>query len=385
MAYRYVSQFIIPGRRAGNMKQIINCSNCSKIEVNESTQATTEPFIITSGNPTIDNNNGYYTITFLNNGGITFLEPITSNDNDFYALVVGGGGGGGNGYYPPTVPDPFGIIDETQVDTPASGGGGGAGGQVIFNPMSVEQYYNYNVIVGQGGQGSYTSPATKGSPSIFSTLTAVGGNPGEDASSESSNGQGGLGTNGNDGGTGGVVTQGKLGPIYNNPTNGFNGVPININSTTNYYGGGGGGGAYVYQTQSSSGGLGGGGNGLDPNSGGLNTGGGGGGNGQQNNYDAGGQGGSGLVILSFKYFATNTSSSFICKTCICPSPINSKIIKNSNPDVIPISTQKERQVNAIKYASGGRVVFGNPPYNSNGMSILGEVYGGYQPPIKNKF
>ena len=72
-------------------------------------------------------------------------------------------------------------------------------------------------------------------------------------------------------------------------------------------------------------------------------------------------------------------------SCICPSPINSKIIKNSNPDVIPISTQKERQVNAIKYASGGRVVFGNPPYNSNGMSILGEVYGGYQPPIKNKF
>jgi hypothetical protein len=72
--------------------------------------------------------------------------------------------------------------------------------------------------------------------------------------------------------------------------------------------------------------------------------------------------------------------------CLCPSPINSKIIKNSNPDVIPVSTQTARAVNAIRYARGGRTVYGNAAYNSSGdATLLGRVEGGYEAPIKNKF
>jgi hypothetical protein len=69
-----------------------------------------------------------------------------------------------------------------------------------------------------------------------------------------------------------------------------------------------------------------------------------------------------------------TSESNSQKSCVCPSPINSKIVKNSNPDVIPGSTQRERVVNAIRYSSG-RVVFGNAPYNSNGDTLLGRLQG----------
>ena len=76
------------------------------------------------------------------------------------------------------------------------------------------------------------------------------------------------------------------------------------------------------------------------------------------------------------------------RDCACPVVINNKIIKNSNPDVIPAYTQKDRAVNAIRYATGGRVVFGNPPYNSSGISVAGAyetIVQNYQPPIRNKF
>jgi hypothetical protein len=63
------------------------------------------------------------------------------------------------------------------------------------------------------------------------------------------------------------------------------------------------------------------------------------------------------------------------KACYCPSPINSKIVKNSNPDVIPGSTQVERAVNAIKYGRGGKVVFGNAAYQGDGDTLLGRLQG----------
>jgi hypothetical protein len=63
------------------------------------------------------------------------------------------------------------------------------------------------------------------------------------------------------------------------------------------------------------------------------------------------------------------------RSCYCPSPINSKIVKNSNPDVIPGSTQRERVVNAIKYGRGGKVVYGNAAYQSNGDTLLGRLQG----------
>jgi hypothetical protein len=349
MASTYTSKYIIAGRRAGSIKQIINYKNCNNVVSIDSTPI--EPFIITSGSPTIDYSNGYYTITFLDNGGITFLVPLTLTDNDFNALVVGGGGGGGKG----------------SADL-LNGGGGGAGGEVYYKNLLVYQGIDYGVIVGQGG-----SAHTQGSPSGFSNIIANGGNVGNDGTTFQG-GNGGLGTNG--GGSGG--DGGNNDPVFP-ATNGVNGTLITINSTANYYGGGGGGGSYYLQPSSSTGGQGGGGGGGSiPDTGTPNTGGGGGGgngNGEFQTY--GGPGGSGIVILYFKYSTTNitTTTDTNCKTCYCPSDINSKIVKNSNPDVIPGSTQVERAVNAIKYGRGGKVVYGNAAYQGDGDTLLGRLRG----------
>ena len=354
MASTYTSKYIIPGRRAGPIKQIINYKTSNNY-------TPTTPFIITSGAPTVEYNNGYYTITFLDNGGITFLVPITSVDNDFNALVVGGGGGGGLSVYSPP----------TQPDLALGGGGGGAGGGVVYKSISVSENLNYNVLVGQGG-----SPHGEGSPSSFSNIIANGGNVGG-TTTNTQGGNPGIGQNG--GGSGGYGgnygTSIPFGPIDPpiDAKDGNNGTAITINSITNYYGGGGGGGKYFLQEYTASGGLGGGGIGEYVfNEGQPNTGGGGGGGNSLFNNE-GGVGGSGIVILHFKYSPTLISTTSY-KTCICPSPINSKIVKNSNPDVIPASTQRERVVNAIRYSSG-RVVFGNAPYNSNGDTLLGRLQG----------
>jgi len=71
----------------------------------------------------------------------------------------------------------------------------------------------------------------------------------------------------------------------------------------------------------------------------------------------------------------------------CPSPINSKVINNSNPDVIPYSTQTQRAVNAIRYSIGGKIVYGNGSIN-NGITFLGKREGqpgGIIGPLRNKF
>jgi hypothetical protein len=352
MTTTYTSKYIIAGRRAGSIKQIINYANCNKIEENLSTPI--EPFIITAGSPTIDYSNGYYTITFLDNGGITFLVPLTRANNDFNALVVGGGGGGGKS-------SPF------VGPNDGFGGGGGAGGSVIYNSISVSENLNYNVIIGKGG-----NPHGQGNSSSFSNIIANGGNVGEDATTNGQ-GPGGVGINGGgNGGEGGIIF-----PFRGQ--NGYNGMLVKIGLNSNYYGGGGGGGSYLLQPIPSAGGLGGGG-GAYPNEGKPNTGGGGGGgNGNPFDVQPGGKGGSGIVILYFKYTPTNstttTTSSTICKSCVCPSPINSKIVKNSNPDVIPGSTQVERAVNAIKYGRGGKVVYGNAAYQGDGDTLLGRLRG----------
>jgi len=353
MSSTYSSIHIYPGRRAGNIKQIINYNSSGCIP-------EIEPFTITSGSPTISYYNNYYTITFLSNGSIIFNVPLTVVNNNFYALVVGGGGSGG----------------KSSSDL-TNGGGGGAGGEVIYNALSVDQNINYNVIVGQGGL-----PNGQGNKSSFSTIVSNGGNVGNDATNSTS-GTGGLGVNGGgSGGDGGTYFSSVA------ATNGKNGTQITINSTMKFYGGGGGGGSYDQQASSSIGGLsGGGGGGFNTDVATSNTGGGGGGgNGNGLFQTNGGPGGSGIVIFNFRYIKNVRSLQAECKACLCPSPINSKIIKNSNPDVIPLSTQTARAVNAIRYARGGRTVYGNAAYNSSGdATLLGRVEGGYEAPIKNKF
>jgi uncharacterized repeat protein (TIGR02543 family) len=171
-------------------------------------------------------------------------------------LVVGGGGGGASG-------------------------GGGAGGVLMANDYGVTSGSAIAVTVGAGGVGgaggrSYSSQATKGSNSVFGSITALGGGHGgaENVTGTGANGASGGGSRFDctDGGCGSGVAgssaagQGNNGgySTYNsygaggggggaggagfNTTrnyiggNGGIGITSDITGTSTYYGGGGGGG-----------------------------------------------------------------------------------------------------------------------------------------------
>ncbi len=239
-----------------------------------------------------------------------------------YMVVAGGGGAGGD-----------------------TGGGGGAGGfreglgqndsytgsplrAATGVPVSVT---GFPITVGSGGNGGPSGNGaprgTKGSDSIFSTITSTGG------------GQGGAGptpeNSGLPGGSGGgnreIVSpdvagsgntppvsppQGQPGAVYHDPSGqrgggggatvagvaggpgaGGAGATTSINGTPTAFGGGGGGGASPNPTSGGTGGGGGGKPGTG-NPGTVNTGGGGGGG---DNDSAGGAGGSGIVIIRYKF------------------------------------------------------------------------------------
>lgn len=229
--------------------------------------------------------------TFLSSDQIT----VTS-DGTMEVLIVGAGGGGGYG----------------------TGGGGGAGGLLHVTDLSVSRG-TYDVTVGlpQGTTG-YNNPGDNGQDSVFYELTALGGGGGgsQGTNSTSRNGKvggsggGGCGIDGSSGGAG-TEGQGNNGVggsnSYNNwpagggggagangsSYNGGNGLEISITGTPTYYAGGGAGGQY---TAGGTGGLGGGGDWGQPGT--ANTGGGGGGG---KNLAFGSAGGSGIVILRYKY------------------------------------------------------------------------------------
>jgi hypothetical protein len=269
---------------------------------------------------------GTFTVTSAGN-------PLGSTTVDY--LVVAGGGGGGNNL----------------------GGGGGAGGARMSSGVASGCYSSsplgsgvsalpvsattYPITVGGGGPGgSGGAKGTNGSDSVFSTITSTGGggagsrpgngpgNSGGSGGGASADGPhtGGSGntpptspSQGNNGGAspggdtrgggGGAIAAGTTanGPIA---APGGAGVPNLINPATGesgpgpskYYAGGGGAGG-VSGWSASPGGIGGGGDGGNTGSGGVgdtNTGGGGGGG---YNFCAGNgaNGGSGIVIIRYKY------------------------------------------------------------------------------------
>ena len=344
-----------------------NHLSCQQFTSYQVEQPRIDPFAILYGSPSIIFENDYYYITFIDNGMIDFLLPISADVNDFHVLVVGGGGGGG---------------DCTPGPNFNSGGGGGAGGAVKLQNISVLQAI-YSITVGQGGQAVTPSQpnSTNGSNSIFSSVVASGGLKGSDASN--TGGLGGIGNNGGgSGGNGGTKSSSVQ------ATNGSNGTSTVINLITTYYGGGGGGGSYRFQPSSSVGGLGGGGGGgFNLRDGLPNTGGGGAGrNGNGDGNNNGGQGGSGIVIIYFKYIKIfNTVFTSPIKKCF--QEINKKVANNSG-DVDQTLTQSQRAVNAIKYSTGGRVVYGNSGSTSNRLNFLGRTEGqpgGIIGPLRNKF
>ena len=255
-----------------------------------------------------------------------------SNTVDY--MVIAGGGGGGAGC--------------------ASGGGGGAGGlrKIYPNPatggfpISVSPY---SITVGGGGAGGAAgppgTPGCKGNDSVFSTVTSTGGGlggmgvggnqPGGDGGSGGGGGRGPSvtggsgntpaipaplgGPQGNDGGAGGDPHGGAAGGGHTSVGaggapqaggDGGAGTTVCISGSPTAYAGGGGGGSYPLASGPSCGGTGGGGKGslpagpFAPMNGTDNTGGGGGGS-SEGGYSppigVGGTGGSGIVIIRYKF------------------------------------------------------------------------------------
>jgi hypothetical protein len=254
----------------------------------------------------------------------TVGNPVGSDSVD-YLVVAGGGAGGVN-----------------------DGGGGGAGGYRTTFPSPgcnagafpiAAQTYPITV-----GAGAAASPAVcgvagdSGSPSIFSTITSAGGGGGggrgNNNAAAGGSGGGGAGTNGNAGAAGNTPPvnppQGNTGGIAGNAPSagagggggsggggsagnvpgpggpGGNGLTSSITGSSVTRAGGGGGGTGAVGT----GGAGGAGGGTGVNypannfpsaAGAANTGGGGGGGSRGGPPYSGNAGGSGIVIIRYKF------------------------------------------------------------------------------------
>jgi len=293
------------------------------VNVGDATKVTGNAFVTATGG-TITTCGNYKIHTFTGPGTfqVTQIATLPANNGVEY-LVVAGGGGGGNFL---------------------GGGGGGAGGfRTNFPSAGIPvTVTTYPITVGGGG----TVPAGKGNDSIFSTITSTGGgggdaNPGgsgggsphREARTGSGNTPPVSPSQGNNGGTaplpagyagagGGGHTQvgTDAGPAYGpistqSGAPGGNGTSSSISGSAVFYAGGGGGGGFQ-QSGSVSGGTGGQGGGgtgagapgpgtsTPATAGTTNRGGGGGGGGYRGNgdtYTPGQAGGSGIVVIRYKY------------------------------------------------------------------------------------
>jgi hypothetical protein len=305
---------------------------------NETAPAICGASYVTASGGTVTTSGDYKIHTFTSSG--TFTVTSAGNNigsNDVSVTVVAAGGGGG-GY---------------------GGGGGGAGG-FRENKSTFDSYtasplasatgipvsaQTYPVTVGGGGAGGRYGPhiaPTAGNNSVFSTVTSAGGGragSGSSSGPSSNESAGNGGSGGGAGGTSGPTVNGGTGntpPV--SPPQGNNGGNAGATPGTASGGGGGGASAVGVNATSSAGGNGGagistsitgssvarsgggGGAGLDSHptthgTGGTGGGGpatqsggtagttntGGGGGGQYTCSGVGGAGGSGIVIIRYKY------------------------------------------------------------------------------------
>jgi len=305
----------------------------------------------------------------------TFLSPNTftvccagngagSNTVD-YLVVAGGGGGGGNlsgggggggfrftatTYCAPVATDPRAgpaaiTVNATGYPIQVGGGGGGVIGCVdTKGTKGSDSIFDSITSTGGGGGGSGNSPrpsnlgdpgGSGGGPTgyVISTCTGAGNTP---VVSPSQGFPGGImsPTGGGPGyaaaGGGGAGVAGTNGASSGAAGPGGDGLQINTCGTDYYYSGGGGGGSYNASPKGGDGGNGGGGGGnactpasaspggpgrntggaggptpgvgaVAGGAGGLNTGGGGGGSAHCGGAAPGGAGGSGIVIIRYRY------------------------------------------------------------------------------------
>jgi hypothetical protein len=299
----------------------------------------TVPFLTATGG-TITTSGNCKIHTFTGPGTFTVSEvSSTPANNEVSYLIAAGGGGGGSS---------------------CGGGGGGAGGyrevKTPLTPYTASPLDGYPsapnritvtatafpITVGSGGAAATSGTnGSQGNPSVFSTITSAGGGYGGGPSSGANGGSGGGG-GGNDsrtggtgntpptspaqgknggggatgggsyqeaaGGGGGAICAGGSGGSGNGPGGpGGGGATTSINGTPTARAGGGGGGTGGNDgPATSSGGSGGGGSGGNcqagtaATAGTANTGGGGGGSGGSAPGKAK-AGGSGIVIIRYKF------------------------------------------------------------------------------------
>jgi len=297
------------------------------VPVNDNFDSIITPAYIVATSPSVATVGDYKIHTFTGPGTFTVCSVGNAGGSNTvdYLVVAGGGGGGG-----------------TQLGGNNRAGGGGAGGYRESSGAASGCYSasplgacvsalpvtatGFPITVGGGGSGSF-SGRTNGSNSIFSTITSTGGGFGSECSPSPDQA---ASTGGSGGGSAarGTLAAGNTPPVSppqgqsGGASSGFNGVggggggagaagssapsgaggagvtsSINNTPTTRAGGGGGPGGAAC------NGGAGGGGN-ANGGSGTANTGGGGAGDYPPNGGNtpsAGGTGGSGIVIIRYKF------------------------------------------------------------------------------------
>jgi hypothetical protein len=214
-------------------------------------------------------------------GGCVAALPVSVQS---YSIAVGGGGAGGPGSSHPEECGSAGAISTFSTITSAGGGNGGAAG----NPPDPKPG-------GDGGSGG-------GSGTYFTASGGSGNTPPVSPAQGNNGGTGGPGSPGYAAGGGGGAT--AVGGNATAPTSGVGGAGAtsSINATPTARGGGGGGGSHPAGI-ASAGGAGGGGAGGDGGTGTngtANTGGGAGGSGGGTS-NAGATGGSGVVIIRYKF------------------------------------------------------------------------------------
>jgi hypothetical protein len=301
----------------------------------EDTETGVSPFIEASGGTETESGN-FKIHTFTGPGTFT----VTGSNTVDYLVIAGGGGGASGGGSEGGGAGGAGGYRESSGAASGAYSASPLGGCVAALPVSVQ---SYSIAVGGGGAGGPGSShpeecGSAGAISTFSTITSAGGGnggaagnppdpkPGGDGGSGGGSGtyftaSGGSGNTppvspaqGNNGGTGGPGSPGyaagggggatAVGGNATAPTSGVGGAGAtsSINATPTARGGGGGGGSHPAGI-ASAGGAGGGGAGGDGGTGTngtANTGGGAGGSGGGTS-NAGATGGSGVVIIRYKF------------------------------------------------------------------------------------
>jgi len=314
--------------------------------VQDSTSNVTgNPFIVaTGGTITTCGNCKIHTFTGPGTFCVSSAAVCAANNEVSYLVVAGGGSSSGNGIFANTTAGggAGGFREDKSPVTPYTASPLDGAGPITVTATS------FPITVGGGGTGGPSSPPHRGAPgsnSVFSTITSAGGGTGghDDQRLGDAGGSGG-GTGGgsnnsgcraagntpptsppqgqpggsspvgppdsSSGGGGGATQAGQDANTPSPDTGGYggNGATTSISGTPTTYGGGGGGGSAV---SPGSGGTGGGGTGGGPSCGGSgtngtdNTGGGGGGRATGNpsfgGPGCGANGGSGIVIIRYKY------------------------------------------------------------------------------------